>query len=449
MLKYFRTDGIRGRIGVPPLTPEFILKLGWAVGSILSTTSASNKILIGKDTRISGYLFESALQAGLSAAGTDVLMVGPMPTPAIAYLTHTLHAHIGIVISASHNTNADNGIKFFSSLGFKLSEEMEEEIEKQLEKPLEIKDANTLGKVYRIHDAPGRYIEFCKSAIAHYSNFEKLKIVVDCANGATYHIAPRVFSELGATVLPINTTPNGLNINDNCGSLHPAALQKSVVETNADLGIAFDGDGDRVILVDNKGEIIDGDEILFMIAKHLVENNHFSGGVVGTDMSNKGLEIALQRLGISFVRTDVGDQHVMAELQKRNWFLGGENSGHIINLRVNTTADGIIGALQIMEALISSGKTLHELKKGMPKLPQRMTNIPYHGSQISLDHPTLSQEIKNAEAKLQPHGRILLRYSGTESMIRLMIEDEDLNQVNDLSTHLCNLINQLIKEKNG
>jgi phosphoglucosamine mutase len=444
VLKYFGTDGIRGRIGKKPMTPDFIMKLGWAVGSILESSPTGKKVLIGKDTRVSGYLFESALQTGLSAAGADVLLTGPMPTSSIAYLTRTLHAQIGIVISASHNSNLDNGIKFFSSDGFKLPHLVEEEIEKQLEKSLEIFDTEALGKAFRVNDAPGRYIEFCKSAVSHHCHFDQLKVVVDCANGATYHIAPKVFTELGAKVITMNTTPNGYNINLNAGSQHPSFIQKRVIEEKADLGIAFDGDGDRLIMVDHRGEIVEGDEIIYMIAKHLLNTRQLSGGVVGTLMSNSGLEVALRKLGLPFIRVSIGDQHVMEELQKRSWQLGGENSGHIVYLPVNTTSDGIISALLVLEALINSGKTLNELKKGMTKWPQRIVNIPCHDRHLALDHPILEKQIKSAEKELKT-GRIVLRYSGTEQVIRLMVEAQDSKQLDEIISQLTDTITQLTK----
>ena len=334
--KYFGTDGIRGRVGVYPITPDFMLKLGWAAGMAFRSKGAC-RILVGKDTRISGYMFESALEAGLSAAGADVLLLGPMPTPAIAYLTRTFHAEAGIVISASHNPHDDNGIKFFSGDGTKLPDDVELMIEELLDAPMTVVDSDKLGKVSRINDAPGRYIEFCKSSVPSSTKFSGMKIVLDCAHGATYKVAPSVFKELGAQVVVLSAQPDGLNINENCGSTHMGQLQAAVVAEGADLGIAFDGDGDRVLMVDHTGAVVDGDELLFIIARDLHERGKLQGGVVGTLMSNLGLELALADLGIEFVRANVGDRYVIAALQERNWLVGGENSGHIVCFQHTTT----------------------------------------------------------------------------------------------------------------
>lgn len=440
-LKYFGTDGIRGRVGEFPITVDFILKLGWAIGTVLSTHKGNqkgNKVLIGKDPRISGYMIESALQAGLASAGMKIYLVGPMPTSAIAYLTQTLSADIGIVISASHNSYHDNGIKLFSAQGFKLPNSFEKDIEDALAKPITTANPTSLGKAIRISDAAGRYIEYCKSSIPHHTHLDKFKLVVDCANGATYHIAPYVFQELGADVLPINIAPDGFNINLNCGSNHPKIIQQHVLETEADLGIAFDGDGDRVILVDHHGEILDGDEILYIIAKGLVDSGEYSGGIVSTHMSNKGLEIALKKLGLPFLRVEVGCHHVVEALLKNNWLLGGEPSGHITYLRMNTTDDGIIASLLVLNAMHVTGKSLHELKKGIHKFPQRTMNIAYHDSAIDLKNVDVINFIKKSEVKLGEHGRILLRYSGTEQVIRAMVEGED-------QTFVDNVIQELVK----
>ena len=372
--KYFGTDGIRGLVGRGNITPEFIMRLGWAAGKVFAK-NGGKKILIGKDTRISGYMFESALEAGLSAAGVDSILVGPMPTPAIAYLTNTFKADAGIVISASHNQFYDNGIKFFSSKGEKLDDELEFAIEDLIDKGgMTTVDSESLGKASRITDAGGRYVEFCKSTCDHI-DLSGLKIVLDCANGATYDVAPKVFSELGANIIPIAVNPDGININNGCGSTKPARLQSKVLETGADLGIAFDGDGDRVMMVDHKGELVDGDEILFIIARHLHDQGKVQTGVVGTLMSNLGFERALQRNDIKFVRAKVGDRYVMEELRNHNWVLGGENSGHILCRHLIPTGDGIVASLQVMAALQESGQKLNAAKSGMRKYPQEMINV--------------------------------------------------------------------------
>jgi len=351
--KYFGTDGIRGRVGTPPITPDFVLKLGWAVGMAFRQQGKC-RVLVGKDTRISGYMFESALEAGLSAAGADVMLLGPMPTPGIAYLTRTFHAEAGIVISASHNPHDDNGIKFFSGQGTKLPDDVELMIEELIDTPMTVVDSARLGKVSRINDAAGRYIEFCKSSVPTSTDFSGLHLVVDCAHGATYKVAPSVFRELGAQVSVIGAQPNGLNINDNCGSTHVAALQAAVIAEQADMGIAFDGDGDRVMMVDHTGAVVDGDEILFLIARDMQERNRLQGGVVGTLMSNLGLELALADLQIPFTRAKVGDRYVMAEMLDRGWQLGGENSGHVVCAQHTTTGDAIIAALQVLRSAPST-----------------------------------------------------------------------------------------------
>jgi len=358
--RYFGTDGIRGRVGSQPITPEFILKLGWAVGKVLARQNGG-KVLIGKDTRISGYMFESVLEAGFSAAGIDTHLLGPMPTPAIAYLTRTLRAQAGIVISASHNPYYDNGIKFFSAQGSKLPDDLEIAIERQLELPMTTVDSAALGKAARVVDAPGRYIEFCKSTVASDITLKGLNIVVDCANGAAYHIAPNVFRELGADVVEIGVEPNGLNINMNCGATYPELLKQTVLQKKADLGIALDGDGDRVVMVDHAGNILDGDELLYVIAKHRKKMG-FTGGVVGTVMSNLGFEQALQELNIKFTRVPVGDRYVIAELEKRGWLLGGEPSGHLICREATTTGDGIVTALQVLSAMCYTKKSISNLQ---------------------------------------------------------------------------------------
>ncbi len=444
MKKYFGTDGIRGRVGKGPISADWILKLGWAVGSVLAARlkpgSSRRKVLIGKDTRISGYLFESALEAGLSSAGVDTLLLGPMPTPAIAYLTRALRVDAGIVISASHNPYYDNGIKFFSHEGTKLPDEMEFAIEEQLDRPMLMVDSKSLGKAQRVSDAEGRYIEFCKSTFPNNLDLLGLRIVVDCANGATYRVAPAVFKELGAFVIEIGNKPDGYNINEGCGSTSPKFLSERVVEERADVGIAFDGDGDRLIMVDHKGEIVDGDELLFIIAKWYLETNRLTGGVVGTLMSNLGLERAFKSLGIHFTRVKVGDRHIFEELKRNAWNLGGESSGHIICLDANTTGDGIVSALRVLAVLRCSGKTLSELKQGMQKYPQSLINVPVEHQKNIEDHPDIRKAIQAAELKLNGSGRVLLRPSGTEAVIRVMVEGQDPYIVKSVAEELAEVV---------
>lgn len=434
--RYFGTDGIRGQVGSFPITPDFMLKLGWAVGRVFAREGRS-RVLIGKDTRISGYMFESALEAGLSAAGVDVLLLGPMPTPAIAYLTQTFRADAGIVISASHNPFDDNGIKFFSSAGTKLPDEVEERIEAQLDLAMTTVSSEALGKVRRINDAAGRYIEFCKSTASGNVNLAGLKVVVDCANGAGYHVAPSVFAELGATVVEMGVKPDGLNINDGCGATAPAALQEKVLEVSADLGIALDGDADRLILVDHTGEIVDGDEILFIIAQALHQTGELEGGVVGTLMSNLGLEQAFNRMGIPFVRAKVGDRYVLEQLSQHGWHLGGEGSGHIVCRNILPTGDATIAAVQVLKAVAQAGKTIHELKRGMQKLPQRMINVRLQTRVDLSDSTEVSQLVTAAESELGDRGRVLLRPSGTEPVVRVMIEGSDEAEVNSVCERLA------------
>lgn len=438
--KYFGTDGIRGTVGTPPITADFILKLGWAIGRVLRSESGKNKVLIGKDTRISGYMFESALQAGLSAAGMNVGLLGPMPTPAIAYLTRTFHAQAGIVISASHNPFPDNGIKFFSSEGKKFPDEVELAIEAQLEKPMETVGPDKLGRAERIDDAAGRYIEFCKSTIPYEVDLKGLKIVVDCAHGATYHIAPEVFSELGAEVESIGAQPNGLNINAGYGATHLDALQNAVAYQNADLGIALDGDGDRVIMVDNQGDIVDGDELLFIIAQSRHNEGTLKGQVVGTLMSNLGLEQALETKGISLTRAKVGDRYVLEAMKEKNAILGGESSGHIICLDRTTTGDGIVTALQVLTVSRKTGLPLHVLKSGMKKCPQRMINVPITPGLDVTTLPSVQKAVNEAEATLANQGRVLLRPSGTEPLIRVMVEGVDKQQVDTVAEQLAEVV---------
>ncbi|MBU1283711.1 MAG: phosphoglucosamine mutase [Gammaproteobacteria bacterium] len=437
--KYFGTDGIRGRVGDFPITPEFMLKLGWAAGMAFRKQGKC-RILIGKDTRISGYMFESALEAGLSAAGADVMLLGPMPTPAIAYLTRTFHAEAGIVISASHNPHHDNGIKFFSGQGTKLPDEIELMIEELLDQPMTVVDSEQLGKVSRINDAAGRYIEFCKSSVPSSTDFAGLKVVVDCAHGAAYKVAPSVFRELGAQVTVLSAQPNGLNINDNCGSTHVEALQAEVLAQQADLGIAFDGDADRVLMVDHSGAVVDGDELLFIIARDLLERGKLQGGVVGTLMSNLGLELALADLGIPFVRAKVGDRYVIAELLSRNWQLGGENSGHLVCFQHTTTGDAIIAALQVLMALKRREQTLGEARLGMQKCPQVLVNVRFAGGVDPLEHPAVQQASARVTEQMAGRGRVLLRKSGTEPLVRVMVEGDDEGQVRGYADELAKVV---------
>jgi len=437
--KYFGTDGIRGLVGEFPITPDFVMKLGWAAGKVLAK-QGTRKVLIGKDTRISGYMLESALEAGLSAAGIKAVLLGPMPTPAVAYLTRAFRAEAGVVISASHNPYYDNGIKFFSQDGTKLPDEVELEIEAELDQPMSCVESAKLGKASRIDDAPGRYIEYCKSSFPGELSLDGLKIVLDCAHGATYHIAPSVFRELGAEVIAIGCTPDGLNINAGVGSTEPEALVARVLAEQADLGIAFDGDGDRVMMVDQTGYLIDGDEIIYMIARDQRAQGKLSGGVVGTLMSNLGLELALQELDVPFCRAKVGDRYVMEMLKERGWRLGGENSGHVIHLDHATTGDGIVAALQVLQAMIHQRCDLQTLRSGMRKFPQVLVNVRFTASQDpTLDADVLA-EVARAESELAGRGRILLRKSGTEPLIRVMVEGEDAALVNSLAQRIADRV---------
>ncbi len=441
--KYFGTDGIRGKVGKSPMTAEFVLKLGWAAGKVLAKRGYG-KAVIGKDTRISGYMYESALEAGLSAAGIDCLLTGPMPTPGIAYLTRTMNAQLGIVISASHNPYYDNGIKFFSSKGTKLSDEIEHAIEAELENDMVTVESSKLGKARRIKDASGRYIEHCKATSPFFMDLSGLRIIIDCANGAAYQIAPSVFKELGAEVIAIGVEPDGLNINKNCGSTHPEILQKAVLQHRADVGIALDGDADRVLMIDHKGEVVDGDELLFIIAvarKKYVKNPDF--GVVGTLMSNLGMEVALKKAGLDFVRADVGDRYVMEELNNKGWTIGGESSGHIICLDRTTTGDGTVSALQVLSAVIASGKTLHELKNGMQKYPQHMINVRIKEKIDPFSSERVVAAVNEAEKRLAEKGRVLLRASGTEPLIRVMVEGSDEQQVLNEVEKLSKVVSQV------
>lgn len=437
--KYFGTDGVRGKVGETPITPDFALKLGWAAGKVLAQTGLAS-VVVGKDTRLSGYLLESALESGLSAAGVSSRLLGPMPTPAIAHLTRAFHANAGIVISASHNPYYDNGIKFFGANGKKLADEVELEIESWLDKPLTIDAPDSLGKAMRQEDARGRYIEFCKSTLPFHQSLQGMKIVLDCAHGATYQVGPAVFSELGANVIKVACAPDGLNINRDCGSTHPEMLQKAVLTEGADLGIAFDGDGDRVLMVDAQGEVVDGDEIIYMIARERMEAGGEVHGVVGTLMSNLGMELAVRELGLEFVRAKVGDRYVMAELEARGWTLGGEASGHIVCLDKTTTGDAIIAALQVLSALVRTGKTLAELRRGMSKFPQHMINVRVAKKVDPLSNDKVKAAVASAEDRLAGRGRVLLRPSGTEPVIRVMVEGEDGALVERLTQELADTV---------
>ena len=430
--KYFGTDGVRGKVGTFPITPDFAMKLGWAAGTVLASTG-TKEVLIGKDTRISGYMLESAMEAGFSAAGVNVALIGPMPTPAVAYLASTFRADAGVVISASHNPFYDNGIKFFSNTGTKLNDAQEIEIEALLEQALEHNAlqcvaSEKLGKVRRIDDAAGRYIEFCKGTFPNHLNLAGLKIVVDSAHGAAYHIAPNVYRELGAEVISINDKPNGVNINDHCGATHLDSLQSAVMIHEADLGIALDGDADRVMFVDHNGHVVDGDEILFILAQAVYQKGEMQGGVVGTLMSNLGLEQALKQMDIPFVRAKVGDRYVVEQLKQTGWKLGGEGSGHILSLQHASTGDGIVASLQVLKAILESGKRLAELKADMTKLPQVLINVRLNSGcpDSILAKDSVKQAVLTAEEVLGDEGRVLLRKSGTEPLIRVMVESTDI-----------------------
>ncbi|MGM3388995.1 phosphoglucosamine mutase [Stutzerimonas stutzeri] len=439
--KYFGTDGIRGHVGQFPITPDFMLKLGWAAGMAFRKQGKC-RILIGKDTRISGYMFESALQAGLSAAGADVLLLGPMPTPAVAYLTRTFHADAGIVISASHNPHHDNGIKFFSGRGTKLPDEVELMIEELLDAPMTVVDSVQLGKASRINDAAGRYIEFCKSSVPTSTDFAGLKVVLDCAHGATYKVAPSVFRELGADVVVTAAQPDGLNINADVGSTHVGLLQKAVVEHGADLGIAFDGDGDRVMMVDHTGAQVDGDELLYIIASDLQDRGRLEGGVVGTLMSNLGLELALKEREIPFVRAKVGDRYVMAEMLERQWVLGGENSGHIVCAQHVTTGDAIIAALQVLLALRHRNQSLAQVRLALKKCPQVLINVRFAGDKDPISDPQVQTVCDSVTERMAGRGRVLLRKSGTEPLVRVMVEGDDETQVRGYAEELADVVKQ-------
>ena len=437
--QYFSTDGIRGKVGEEPITPDFVMRLGWAIGKVLHE-KGSGPILIGKDTRVSGYMFESALEAGLSAAGVDIRLLGPVPTPTVAYLTKNTRAEAGIVISASHNPYYDNGIKIFSRYGRKLSDAVELLIEKQLAHPLRVVAPDKLGKARRITDAARRYIEYCKNSIE--CDLGGMRMVVDCANGAAYRIAPKVFEELGAEVHTIGVEPDGFNINDGCGATKPEALQQAVLAKEADIGISLDGDGDRLIMADHQGQLVDGDELLYIIAKH--QRKMLNGGVVGTLMSNLGLEQALRDMDFEFYRAKVGDRYVSEMLDEKDLMLGGEQSGHIVNRNFSDTGDGIISALQVLNAMLDAGESLHALKSGMKKLPQTLMNIMLHKPVRLGDYPEIGEMIREIEEQLDDPGRVLLRPSGTEPMLRVMVEGRDAGKVHKLTRKLAGDIDELI-----
>ncbi|EEZ80513.1 MAG: phosphoglucosamine mutase [Candidatus Thioglobus sp.] len=440
MGQFFGTDGIRGRVGEEPITADFFLKLGWAVGSVLAKDGSAS-VIIGKDTRVSGYLFESALEAGFLSAGVDVGLLGPMPTPAVAYLTQAYGATAGVVISASHNHFQDNGVKFFSSQGFKLSDENQKEIEAKLSESMISVDSDNIGKAHRHEQPLGRYIEFCKSTFDRSVDLSGLNIVIDCANGATYHIAENVFSELGANITIINNQPDGFNINLNCGATDTKQLQRVVVEQKFDLGIAFDGDGDRLMMVDTDGKLVDGDELVFIIAKAWKDQSRLvNNAVVGTKMTNLGMRHALKDLGINFIETDVGDRFVMEQMQSSGSILGGEGSGHIICLDKTTSGDGIVSALQVLEVLAKSHKSLGELKKEMEKYPQVLINVKTK-SKVDLDnHADLKQAQLEVEESLGDEGRVLIRASGTEPLIRVMVEGKNLTLVQQSADKLVKIL---------
>ena len=443
MDKFFGTDGIRGTVGKPPITADFLLKVGWAVGSVLIENGPAS-VIIGKDTRVSGYLFESALEAGFLSAGVNVGMLGPMPSPAISYLTKAYGASAGVVISASHNHFQDNGVKFFSSQGIKLSDKIQEAIEKKISTPMVSVDSANIGKAVRHDQALGRYIEFCKSTFDRICNLSHLTIVVDCANGATYNIAQNVFEELGAKVIMINNQPDGYNINHNCGATDTTHLQQEVLNHEANLGIAFDGDGDRLIMVDHTGEKVDGDELVFIIAKAWKKNGTLkSSAVVGTKMSNLGMREALSDLNINFIESDVGDRYVMEQLLLNKAILGGESSGHIICLNKSTSGDGIIAALQVLEVMLKSNQSLYDLKKEMTKYPQVLINVETNGKLDLENHENLNQVLSIIKGELADKGRVLIRESGTEPLVRVMVESVDLDLANKSANQLAEALQSI------
>lgn len=444
-LHYFGTDGIRGRVGQAPMRPDFLLQLGWAIGQVL-TSNGRPRVLIGKDTRISGYLLESALEAGLSAAGVDAYLVGPMPTPAIAYLTKSMAFDAGIMLSASHNPFEDNGVKLFNRDGFKLDDTLEAELEHIIHLPMQMVEPARLGKAYRIEDALSRYLNFCRQTLPADLSMHGLTLVVDCANGSNYYLAPKLLTEFGANVKAIGDKPDGVNINAACGSTHPQLLQKHVCLQKADVGIAFDGDGDRLIMVDNQGTIIDGDQLLYILAKHTKQQGTLQGGVVGTLMSNLGLELALKKEGIPFKRSKVGDRYVLEQLKHENWLLGGESSGHILNLAWSTAGDALIAAIQILAILIETGKSLAELASSLHKYPQHMINVTRECALTSNINEALVGLVTQYEQQLGDKGRVLLRPSGTEPLIRVMVEGENPQKIIAIAEALANDVSLLLQK---
>jgi phosphoglucosamine mutase len=445
MRKYFGTDGIRGRVGDHPITPDFVLRLGYAAGKVLSRADIAPPhrdrpaVLIGKDTRISGYMLESALESGLSAAGVDTLLVGPMPTPGIAFLTRALRLSAGVMISASHNPFEDNGIKFFSADGMKLPDAVESEIETLLDAPLVVAPSAQLGKAERVHDAEGRYLEFCKGTFPKQRTLRGLKLVVDCAHGANYRVGLRVFQELGAEVIAVGSQPNGVNINEGCGATHPQALARAVREHKADFGVAFDGDGDRLAMADHDGALFDGDQLLYAMVKHRHAEGRLRGGVVGTLMTNFALERKLSELGIPFTRAKVGDRYVLESLVERGWEVGGENSGHLLCLDCHSTGDAMISALQVLAAVVATGQTIGTFTGELKLLPQVLVNVK-HGGNLDLQSPALREAVSRAEADLAGRGRVLLRPSGTEPVVRVMVEGEDRAHVKSLADAIADVV---------
>ena len=447
--KFFGTDGIRGKVGQEPITPQTVMQLAWALGSVLSEKKELGNVIIGKDTRVSGYMLESAMEAGLSAAGMDVTLVGPMPTPAIAYLTKTSRTSAGVVISASHNPFYDNGIKFFSTDGTKLPDEMEFAIEEKMSQSMQMVAPEKMGKAKRMDDALGRYVEFCKSTIDDDINLKELKISLDCANGAAYAVAPKVYEELGSEIVLIGHQPDGFNINEGCGSTHLDLLQKHVLENQSDLGIAFDGDADRVLMVDKQGKCVDGDQLMFVLANAYQKNSDYKGGLVGTLMTNLGLEQACKQMNMPFIRANVGDRYVMQQLQKNNWLIGGESSGHIICLDKASTGDGLVSSLQVVQQMVKSEKGLSDLVSGMQMYPQKMINVklPENASLKAADvcqHKDILSAVSEVELELADKGRVLLRPSGTEPVIRVMVEGHEEQQVNQLCQQISGAVGQLV-----
>lgn len=444
--KYFGTDGVRGRVGEPPITADFMLRLGRAAGVVLAK-GQKRAVVIGKDTRVSGYMFESALEAGLAAAGADVLLLGPMPTPAVAYLTRTLYACAGIVISASHNSYLDNGLKFFSANGEKLPDEVETAIETELQQPFATVESAKLGKASRVEDAAGRYIELCKGTTPFGTSLGGLKITLDCANGASYKVAPAVLRELGANVHVIGDEPDGMNINENCGSTHPEQMRQELLQHGSDLGIALDGDGDRVVMADHEGTLVDGDELLYILALARKRSGTLVGGVVGTVMTNLALELALAEHGIPFERTPVGDRHIHQALVRNGWQLGGEASGHLLCLDRTSTGDGIVSALQVLEEMVQTGKSLAELKQGLQKFPQTMINVPVgeRGRDMLAKSDRIRDAVREIETELKGKGRVILRPSGTEPLIRVTLEGSDSLLVQRLAQQLADTVREELK----